>query len=135
MIVIRKYKDSDLGALKDLMEGSKINVKSSDLEDLIYLSFEDEKLIGAIKVEKKDEIWYLDYIYIDKGYRNSKIGDGLLRVAIDKLEKNGVKTLYFSSFDGYLMKRGFKKNKDHKLELDVENFFKAKCSCGEQNEV
>lgn len=135
MIIIRKFKNNDLENLRELIEELKIEVKSPSIDDLIYLSFEDDKLIGAVKADEEKGVWNLNYIYIHRDFRNTKIGDGLLRVVIDNLERQGVKSLYFSNIDHYLMKRGFKENKENILELDVENFFNHKCSCGIKDEV
>ena len=67
--------------------------------------------------------------------RNNKIGDGLLKVVIDKLDREEVKKLYFPEMNTYLIKNGFKENSENILEVDIEEFFKRKCSCGDVNEV
>lgn len=135
MIVIRRFKDKDLNDLKNLLVDSNIEEESPSEDDFIYVVFEDEAIIGAVKAHEKNDIWVLDYLYIDSDWRNKKIGDGLLRVILDKLDRGKITTLYFYGFDGYLVKRGFKKNEDDILEIDVENFFKEGCSCGDRDDV
>ncbi len=135
MIFIRRFKDSDLKDLKDLLSKVDIDIKDSNANELIYLSFEDENIIGAIKTKRKKDLWILEYIYIAHEWRNNKIGDGLLKVMIDKLDRNKVKRLYFPEINGYLIKNGFKENEENILEIDIEDFFKHKCSCGDVNEI
>lgn len=131
MIVLREFRSDDLKRLKNLLEFENIEPCLPNSNELIYLSFSDENLIGAIKVNNIEDIWILDYIYIIEKWRNKKIGDGILRVIIDKLDKKKIKKLYFPKRNNYLIKRGFKINKDNRLELDIENFFKDACSsCG-----
>lgn len=135
MIVIRKFKNSDLEDLKELLEEVNIKAEDANLDDLVYLSFVDQKLIGVIRAKQKQDIWVLNYVYISKKWRNKKMGDALLRVVIDKLDRKEVKRLYFPEIDKYLIKNGFQKNSDNILELDVEGFFENKCCCGDLNEI
>ncbi len=135
MIIIRKFKDSDLENLRDLICELNFEVNSVDQGDLIYLAFEDEKLIGVIKASESEKLWYLDCLYMATKSRNRSIGDGLLRVAIDKLEKNGVESLYFNGENQYLTDKGFKENTDKQLVLDVKNFFNNKSCCGDIDEL
>lgn len=135
MIVIRRFKDSDLENLKELIYELNSKVKAINVEDLIYLAFEDEKLIGAIKLREKEKLWSLDYLYMDTKSRNGAIGDGLLRVAIDKLDKNGSERLYFYGRNQYLINKGFKEVTDNNLVLDVSKFFNNKSCCGDKDEL
>ena len=131
MIFLRKYKDEDLRTLESLLEGTRIE---SGEEDLLYLCFIDEDLVGAIGVDLEEEDYFLRYIFVAENYRNEMLGDGLLRVVIDRLERQGLRSLYYRGRDGYLLKRGFEEKEDGLLEIDVENFFKGGCGCG-ANEV
>lgn len=135
MIVLREFKKEDLEKLRTMLQSEDIKVELPSSSELIYMSISDDELMGAIKVNENEDIWTLDYIYIAEKWRNQMIGDGLLRVMIDKLDRNKVKSLYFKDIDQYLIKRGFEKNDDNILELDVENFFGDTCSCCDGCEV
>lgn len=135
MIVLREFKKEDLEKLTTMLQSEDIKVELPNSNELIYMSISDDELMGAIKVNENEDIWTLDYIYIAEKWRNQMIGDGLLRVMIDKLDRNKVKSLYFKDIDQYLIKRGFEKNDDNILELDVENFFGDTCSCCDGCEV
>ena len=135
MIVLRKFKKEDLEKLTTMLQSEDIKVELPSSSELIYMSISDDELMGAIKVNENENIWTLDYIYIAEKWRNQMIGDGLLRVMIDKLDRNKVKSLYFKDIDQYLIKRGFEKNNENMLELDVENFFGDTCSCCDGCEV
>lgn len=135
MIIIRRLKDRDIEDLRDLLNSLNSKDKNVNLGDLIFLAFEDEKLIGAIKTSEKEKLWYLDYLYVDFKSRNKSIGDGLLRVAIDKLDKNEIEKIYFNGRNKYLLNKGFKENLDKQLVLDIDNFFKNKTCCGDKGEL
>lgn len=135
MIVLREFKKEDLEKLKIMLQSEDMKVEIPNSNELIYMSISDEELMGAIKVNQNEDIWTLDYIYIAEKWRNQMIGDGILRVMIDKLDRKKVKSLYFQNIDQYLIKRGFKINEDNILELDVENFFGDTCSCCDGCEV
>ena len=135
MLVLRKFKNEDIDKLSDMLKAEDIKVDIPKSNEMIYLSFSDEELMGAIKVKYDQDIWILDYLYIAEKWRNEKIGDGLLRVMVDKLDKKKIKTLYFLGENKYLIKRGFEENEDKILELDIENFFKDTCSSCDNCEV
>lgn len=136
MIVLRKFKSSDLENIKELFRDEHNEIFKLNLNGIIYLALVEEKIVGAIQVEQIQNTCTLNYIYIDKKWRNQKIGDGLLKVLVDKLDKSNVKKLIFNSIDPYLMKKGFEEKEDNILELDIENFFNKQCSCcGNADEI
>lgn len=136
MIVLRKFKNSDLENIKELFENQNPDIFEVKFDETIYLALTDEKLIGAIQLEQDNEIWTLDYIFICEEWRNKKIGDGLLRAMLDKLDKNKVQKLIFNGKNPYLLKKGFKENKDNILEINISDFFEKQSSCcGNNNEI
>lgn len=134
MIVLRKFKIDDLKNLEELFKGNNIEVNLPNQSELIYLGLLDHELIGAIKANEKEGIWTLDYIYIEERWRNQSIGDGLLRVIIDNLDKKEIKRLYCSQINQYLIKKGFEEYKDDMIYLNIEGFFNNRC-CGDKNEI
>lgn len=135
MIIIREFKMSDLRDASDLLKETKIEFEKPNENELIYMAFDDEKSIGLAKAKKHIDLWKLEYIYIHEDWRNNKFGDGLLRVVLDKLDREKAKKLYFNGSDEYLIKRGFTKNNDNILEVDIERFFKRKCACSDSDEI
>lgn len=130
MIFLRRYRYKDLNDLEGLLGGTGIESKELEDDDLLYLCFIDEGLVGAIRANLEEEDYFLKYLFVAKDYRDQMLGDGLLRVVIDRLERQGLKRLYYRGFDGYLIKRGFREKGEGLLEIDIENFFKAGCGCG-----
>ncbi len=136
MIVLRKFQNNDLKNIEELLKDQDSDKFKLKTDRTIYLALVDEELIGAIQIQQDSEISILDYLFINEKWRNRKIGDGLLRAMIDKLDKNQVKSLEFYGMDSYLIKRGFKENMDNTLSIDVENFFNDGCSSyGNSDEI
>lgn len=110
-------------------------LKQYDIEDefeiasVKYLLIIDEEIVGLSKVYVKNDIGVLKYVVIRKDYIGDNLGDALLRSILNYCINNGIKTIYFSEKNSYLVKKGFSESKKQgfSLEIDLDEFFKAPC--------
>lgn len=129
MLIIREYKEEEGKEILDLLISEKIDDLA--LTDYIYVAIEDNVMIGACKVELENNNGLLKYLVVKEDNKGEMLGDGILRSLLSKLEKNGIETVYFNDVNPYLLKLGFLKNNDNKLELNLSEFFNSKCKCTE----
>lgn len=114
----------------------KEGIKDLNLNNLIYVILEDNFIKGACKIDIDDASGLLKYIVVEKKSRGRNLGEGLLRSTLNKLDKDGIETVYYKELDPYLLKKGFLKTNDNNLELNISDFFGIGCKCsGASNEI
>lgn len=134
MLSLRNYKVDESDEIKEFL--IKEGIKDLVLEGIIYVALDDGDLVGVGKVLKKDKKCILEYLVIREDKQNQKIGDGLLRAILNKLYNQGVKKIYCSLSNDYLLKKGFILNYENHLELNIPDFFNNGCRCcGGHNEL
>ena len=128
MLEIRGYKEDEIQQIKDILNKEKIN----DLKinsDLILIVSEDNAVLGLCSVEIKNSEYWLKHLIIKEDSRGQELGDGLLRTMLNKLDLQGIKSLYYKDIDSYLVEKGFIKNEKGFLELNISDFFTNGCTC------
>lgn len=134
MIVLREYKNEDLNEIKEILHED--NIKDCTADGIIYVMLDGTKLIGTSKVNFENDKWFLNYLIIKKEERGKKLGDGLLRAILYKLENQNVKKVYFNGENIYLINKGFNMEDNGLLSIDINKFFSKKCNCsGKCNEI
>lgn len=117
MIVFKEIKDSKL------------------FNTLTYAGYKNETLFGKCRVNLNKDIAHLEVLEIDDNFRGNNLGEGLLRSTLNKLDKIGIKKVYYKCYNPYLIKMGFMKE-DNRVYVDLPNFFNSKCRSGEiDNEI
>lgn len=134
MLVLRKYKQDESEEIKRLLMVEEIN--DLDLNPVVYIAMEDDSVIGVCKIKIEDQNGLLKYLVIKENNRGQNLGDGLLRSILNKLDNQGIEKVYFDGINPYLLKKGFSKNNENKLELNIAEFFTIGCKCsGKSNEI
>lgn len=130
MIVLREYEKDDLKDINFILE--KENIKNSNFDGIIYVVLDNNNLIGVAKVELEDNKHFLKFMVIKKEERSKGFGDALLRAILFKLDNSNINKLHFKGQDEYLSKKGFKKETEESLFIDIKDFFANSCNnCGE----
>ena len=127
MIVLREYQDEDLENINSILEEE--NIIDQNVEPIIYVVLDHKYLIGVGKVQLEYNKNFLKYLVIRKEERNMGFGDALLRAILYKLANSNEDKLYFKGNNEYLLKKGFKKEKENILSLDINIFFDDGCNC------
>lgn len=132
MVILREYKDEDFKRVKEILKQE--NIKDINLDGIIYVALDNNKLVGVGKAQLEDSKYFLKYLIIEKDERNKGFGDGLIRAIFNKLEKKNVNIVYFKGTDKYLLKKGFEKYFEENLTVDIlsidmKNFFNEACNC------
>ena len=65
MIILREYKENDLEDIKDIL--SKENVMDFNLDGIIYVLLEDNKILGVGKTSLEKDKYFLKYLIIKIG--------------------------------------------------------------------
>lgn len=134
MVAIRQYKESEIEDIKQLLISE--NIQDVEINGMIFIMIEDKNIIGVCKIEIENHSGNLKYLVIKEGKRKQKLGDGLLRGILNKLDNQNIKKVYYKENNTYLIKSGFNLNQDNKIELNISEFFSGGCKCsGECNEV
>lgn len=127
MIILREYRDDDFKEVRYILDQEKI--EDLNLEGIINVVLDNEKLIGVGKVKLEDDKYFLKYLIIKEEERNKGFGDALIRAILYKLENRNVNKLYFNGNDDYLFKKGFKREIKETLSIDIKTFFNDPCNC------
>lgn len=134
ILIFRKYKENESEEVINLL--IRAGIKDLNLNDLIYVIVEDNFIKGACKIDNDGENGLLKYIVVEEKSRGQNLGEGLLRSTLNKLDKDGIETVYYKELDPYLLKKGFLKTNDNNLELNISDFFGIGCKCsGPSNEI
>jgi N-acetylglutamate synthase-like GNAT family acetyltransferase len=100
--------------------------------------YHNERIIGATKATIVKDYGILDYLLIIKDQRGSNLGDGLLRALLNKLNSIGIKQIFYSSENNYLLKKGFEYSigSNLKLQIYIPTFLNRSCKgCGDLNDL
>lgn len=127
MIILREYKKNDLEDIKDIL--SKENVMDFNLDGIIYVLLEDNKILGVGKTSLEKDKYFLKYLIIKEEERKNGLGDGLIRAILYKLQNNNIDKLYFKGNNKFLLSKGFKNEIKNELYLDIDSFFNSGCNC------
>lgn len=127
MIVLREYQDEDLENINSILEEE--NIIDQNVEPIIYVVLDHKYLIGVGKVQLEYNKNFLKYLVIKKEERKMGFGDALIRAILFKLANSNEDKLYFKGNNEYLLKKGFKKEKENLLTLDINDFFDNACNC------
>lgn len=134
MLVIREYKESEIQDIKKFLISE--NIQELEINGMIFIMIEDKDIIGVCKIEIENHSGNLKYLVIKEDMRKQRLGNGLLRAIINKLDNQDIKKVYYKENNTYLKKNGFNLNQDNQLELNISEFFSGGCKCsGECNEV
>ena len=134
MLEFRGYKEDEVQQINDILINEGIN--EMKLSDKILVVVEDNIVLGLCKVEIRNLNSKLKYLIIKENSRGQRLGDGLLRTIINKLDLQGIEKMFYDKIDLYLLRKGFMENKDGILELNISEFFKVGCKCsGKSNEI
>lgn len=127
MIILREYKENDLEDIKDIL--SKENVIDFNLDGIIYVLLEDNKILGVGKTSLEKDKYFLKYLIIKEEERRNGLGDGLIRAILYKLQNNNIDKLYFKGNNKFLLSKGFKNEIKNEFYLDIDSFFNSGCNC------
>lgn len=108
MIVFKEIKDNKL------------------VNSITYAGYENETLFGRCQVNLNKDIAYLEVLEINDNFRGNNLGEGLLRSTLNKLDKIGIKKVYYKYYNHYLIKMGFM-IEDNRIYVDLPDFFNSKC--------
>ena len=134
MLELREFKEDERQQIEELL--SYENIEDLSLDRNVTVLVEDGLVLGVCKVNRVKEKVYLQYLIIKEASRGDKLGDGLLRTVLNKLDLQGLEKIYYDFPDSYLVKKGFKENGQGLLELDISKFFNVGCTCsGKTNEL
>ena len=139
--IIKVY--DDLERINEFLAANSIKDNSLNENEIIYILEENDKIIGACKIETHNSYGILRYIVVSKNFRGQKFGDGLLRAAFNYCLRNGIQEIYFDKHDTFLTSIGFtlasaysiSKRKedeissDEILQCNLEEFFSRTCKC------
>jgi len=107
MIIGRKIKMSgEKERLEEILSYYKIK-DYNDENSIIYVLEEDDTIIGGCRISVNNNIGVLKYLVIDHNKTGENFGDGLLRAALNYCYLNGIKKVYHSKTNSYLLKKGF----------------------------
>ena len=114
--MIRKIQDSDREFIYSILEKVfKVTYYDDTFYTNWYIYEKNNKIIGFINYDVIYEKAEIEYIYVEKKYRNSNIGTELLNEAMNNMEKRDVEsvTLEVRSNNqiaiNFYKKNGFKK--------------------------
>lgn len=127
MIVLREYQDKDLECVNYIL--AQENIIDSNQQAIIYVVLDHKDLIGVARVESQCSKNFLKYLVIKKEERKMGFGDALIRAILFKLANSNEDKVYFKGNNEYLLKKGFKKEKENLLTLDINDFFDNACNC------
>lgn len=127
MIILREYKKNDLEDIKDIL--FKENVMDFNINGIIYVLLEDNKILGVGKTSLEKDKYFLKYLIIKEEERRNGLGDGLIRAILYKLQNNNIDKLYFKGNNKFLLSKGFKNEIKNELYLDIDSFFNSGCNC------
>lgn len=127
MIILREYKNNDLEDIKDIL--FKENVMDFNIDGIIYVLLEDNKILGVGKTSLEKDKYFLKYLIIKEEERRNGLGDGLIRAILYKLQNNNIDKLYFKGNNKFLLSKGFKNEIKNELYLDIDSFFNSGCNC------
>lgn len=134
MLEVRGYKENEIQDIKELLISE--NIQDLEISGTIFVMIENNDIIGVCKIEIEKYIGNLKYLVIKRNNRKLKLGNGLLKAILNKLENQGIKNVYCKENNSYLIKNGFNLNKDNYIELDLSKFVSRGCNCsGDCNEV
>jgi N-acetylglutamate synthase-like GNAT family acetyltransferase len=134
MLVIREYKESETQDIKKFLISE--HIRDLEINGMIFIMIEDKDIIGVCKMEMRNYGGNLKYLVIKEDKRKQKLGNGLLRGILNKLDNQDIEKVYYRENNSYLIKNGFYLNPEGQLELNVSEFFSGGCKCpGECNEV
>ncbi|MBU5437585.1 GNAT family N-acetyltransferase [Tissierella sp. MSJ-40] len=137
MLVLREINESEIYLITGLLKDENI-VNNITNNDIIYVMYDNERIIGAAKATIVKDYGIFDYLLIIKDQRGSNLGDGLLRALLNKLNSIGIKQIFYSSENNYLLKKGFEYSIDSnlKLQIHIPTFLNRSCkSCGDLNDL
>ena len=117
MLEFRGYKEDEVQQINDILINEGIN--EMKLSDKILVVVEDNIVLGLCKVEIRNLNSKLKYLIIKENSRGQRLGDGLLRTIINKLDLQGIEKMFYDKIDLYLLRKGFMENKDGILELNI----------------
>ena len=134
MLEIRQFKESEVQQIEDILLKEKINDLELNKNTIVVV--EDRIVLGVCRYVVENDNSWLKYLIVKENNRGELLGDGLLRTVLNKLDLQGVKRIYYSNIDTYLIKKGFKENDKGLLELNISEFFSVGCKCsGNCNEI
>ena len=134
MLELRGYKETEIQPIKDIL--IKEGISDLELNENIVVVVEDNILLGICKVEIEGTNSWLKYLIIEESSRGKFLGDGLLRTVLNKLDLQGIRKIFYDKSDLYLIQKGFSKNEEGRLELNIPEFFTVGCKCsGESDEI
>ena len=88
---------------------------------ILIIENQKEKPIGQVRIEKKKNKWFIDFS-LAKFARGKKIGSKLLKVAINKFKKMGIKVFFAEvKLENKSSCRVFEKNKFEKKTNSKKN--------------
>lgn len=129
MLVFKEIKDYNV--VKEFLANESINYFFEFNNSLIYGGFEDENLFGLCIIHIKENKGEIKYLAVKDNFRGSNLGDGLLRSALNKLDKMGINFVFYPNVDTYLLKIGFQESHEGYLFIELPDFFNNPCSnCG-----
>lgn len=97
------------------------------ISQLTYGGFEDDIFFGKCKVNLNGETADLELLEVIEKYRGNNLGEGLLRSTLNKLDKIGIKKVYYNCDNSYLIRKGFLKENDI-IYVELPDFFNLGCS-------
>ena len=125
--MIRKIQDSDRDYIYSILEKQfKVTYYTDNIYTNWYIYEENNKIIGFINYDVIYEKSEIEYIYVDKKYRNKNLGTELLNMMFQNLEKRNVEnvTLEVRS-DNKIAINFYKKNGFKEVSIR-KNYYKNK---------
>ncbi|MCF6465115.1 hypothetical protein [Clostridium sp. Cult2] len=135
MLTLRQIENDDYSKINNILKVYEI--KDDLSKGIIYVLENKSDIMGVGKILLKNDYGILKYIVVNEDFRGSNFGDAILRGIFFKSHNMDINTIYYSYNNKYLLKKGFKHNKEHfldkyKLYLNIDDFFNKSC-CGDIN--
>jgi N-acetylglutamate synthase-like GNAT family acetyltransferase len=132
MIEFLKMKETDIKDVQNFLTENKIY--ESGIEKyypFMFIIKQEEKIFGLGVLDFIKGIININNIYVEPNNRKKGLGEGLLRTMLNFVYINGNKFAYYlgdnEAIYSFFNKIGFKKYKENKLYIDIEEFFCQPC--------
>ena len=136
MLEIRLANNKDLEIIDKFLNDK--NQESRKIEELNYMvAYENEKIVGTLIFQKKEDIGIIKYIIVREDKRNQYIGEGLLKAMLNYSDHQGIKKamVYPNEQERFFRKNGFSDSANKNvqktlLEVTLPDYFLTSCkSC------
>ena len=127
---MKEFLNRQFEDLQDVMDMKEHYIKNGGN---FWIAIDEDKIIGTIAFENRENIGILKRLYIKKEYQHKGIGTKLYNIFEEYIKKTNIKTIYLAcgrvleNAHKFYIKNGFKKIDNLEIEMYTvkgDDFFK-----------